>query len=62
MADAVTPDRSYAAVGGGLDIPLQEAMLTQRAVRRVLPDPVDDEIVLRCRSTFVVSKIEPDGA
>src|SRR4249919_782497 len=48
MADAVTPDRSYAAVAGGLDMPLQEAMLTQRAVRRVLPDPVDDEIVLRC--------------
>ena len=29
-------------------MPLQEAMLSQRAVRRVLPDPVDDEIVLRC--------------
>src|SRR3712207_9369320 len=29
-------------------MPLQEAMLTQRAVRRVLPDPVDDAIVLRC--------------
>ena len=48
MADAVTPDRSYAAVAGGLDMPLEEAMLTQRAVRRVLPDPVDDDIVLRC--------------
>ena len=29
-------------------MPLQEAMLTQRAVRRLLPDPVDDAIVLRC--------------
>ena len=29
-------------------MPLAEAMLTQRAVRRVLPDPVDDAIVLRC--------------
>ncbi|MFC7752683.1 nitroreductase family protein [Tsukamurella soli] len=29
-------------------MPLQEAMRTQRAIRRVLPDPVDDEIVLRC--------------
>lgn len=48
MADDPTPDRSFAAVAGGLDMPLQEAMLTQRAVRRVLPDPVDDEIVLRC--------------
>lgn len=40
--------RSLADVGSGLDMPLQEAMLTQRAVRRVLPDPVDDGIVLRC--------------
>ena len=32
----------------GLDMPLQEAMQTQRAVRRLLPDPVDDDVVLRC--------------
>lgn len=32
----------------GLDMPLVEAMMTQRAVRRVLPDPVDDELVRRC--------------
>jgi nitroreductase len=32
----------------GLDMPLQEAMETQRAVRRLLPDPVDDDVVLRC--------------
>ena len=31
-----------------LDMPLLEAMMTQRAVRRVLPDPVDDEVVLKC--------------
>ena len=44
-----TPEkRNYADVMHGLDMPLQEAMLTQRAVRRVLPDPVDDDIVLRC--------------
>jgi nitroreductase len=48
MADDETPDRSFTAVAGGLDMALQEAMLTQRAVRRVLPDPVDDEIVLAC--------------
>ncbi len=41
-------DRSFAAVAPGLDMPLQEAMETQRAVRRLLPDPVDDAIVLRC--------------
>jgi nitroreductase len=37
-----------ADVEQGLDMPLQEAMLTQRAVRRLRPDPVDDAIVLRC--------------
>jgi len=31
-----------------LDMPLLDAMMTQRAVRRVLPDPVDDAIVLKC--------------
>ena len=29
-------------------MPLQQAMESQRAVRRLLPDPVDDAIVLRC--------------
>ena len=42
------PGRTLADVEAGLDMPLQEAMLTQRAVRRLLPDPVDDAIVLRC--------------
>ena len=28
-----------------LDMPLLEAMMTQRAVRRVLPDPVEDALV-----------------
>src|SRR5258705_12076277 len=31
-----------------LDMPLLDAMLTQRAVRRVHPDPVDDAVVLKC--------------
>jgi nitroreductase len=31
-----------------LDMPLFDAMMTQRAVRRVRPDPVDDTIVLKC--------------
>jgi nitroreductase len=44
----VTSGRTLADVAPGLDMPLQEAMLTQRAVRRLLPDPVDDAIVLRC--------------
>lgn len=41
-------DRDMAAVEARFSMPLDEAMMTQRAVRRLLPDPVDDEIVLRC--------------
>lgn len=41
-------DRSLAAVEERLEMSLRHAMVTQRAVRRVLPDPVDDEVVLRC--------------
>ncbi len=41
-------DRSFAAVGERLDMSLREAMVTQRAVRRVMPDDVDDDIVLAC--------------
>src|ERR671933_538680 len=32
----------------GLDMPLREAMETQRAIRRLKPDPVDDEVIMRC--------------
>src|ERR1700728_3026048 len=31
-----------------LDMPLVDAMMTQRAVRGVRPDPVDDAVVLKC--------------
>ncbi len=31
-----------------LDMPLIDAMMTQRAVRRVLSDPVDDAVVQKC--------------
>ena len=55
MTDDWTPfdrgpdgSRSLAEVEAGLQMPLERAMLTQRAVRKVLPDPVDDAIVLRC--------------
>src|SRR3972149_9697367 len=36
-------------MGDHLDfgMPLNEAMETQRAIRRLKPDPVDDEVVLR---------------
>lgn len=29
-------------------MPLREAMESQRAIRRLKPDPVDDEVILRC--------------
>jgi nitroreductase len=32
----------------GLEMPLREAMMTQRAIRRIRPDPVDDAVVLKC--------------
>lgn len=39
--------RALSDVAPRLSMPLVEAMETQRAVRRVLPDPVDDDLVLR---------------
>ena len=39
---------SFAEVKAGLAMPLAEAMATQRAIRRLRPDPVDDETVRRC--------------
>jgi nitroreductase len=45
-ASGVVPTTAEAL--GRLDMPLVEAMMTQRAVRRVLPDPVDDAVVLKC--------------
>jgi nitroreductase len=33
---------------GRLDTSLVDMMMTQRAIRRVLPDPVDDAVVLKC--------------
>jgi nitroreductase len=37
----------------GGDVDLAEAMSTQRAIRRLKPDPVDDEVVLRCLSLAI---------
>nr|WP_322788676.1 nitroreductase family protein [Mycolicibacterium chlorophenolicum] len=57
MADAPNSDFPPQALPGvptaaealaGLEMPLLEAMMTQRAVRRLLPDPVDDAVVLKC--------------
>ena len=41
-------DTSFANVAPRLEMPLVTAMMTQRAVRKVLPDPIDDEIILKC--------------
>ena len=38
----------FADVADGLGMPLVDAIETQRAIRRLLPDPVDDETILRC--------------
>jgi nitroreductase len=48
QADTAAASPTYAEVRAGLEMPLVEAMTTQRAVRRLRPDPVDDDIVLRC--------------
>ena len=37
---------TFSEVADGLQMPLAEAMSTQRAIRRLLPDPVDDDTVL----------------
>ncbi|GIU85231.1 MAG: putative oxidoreductase [Acidimicrobiales bacterium] len=49
MSDEVGPERiDPAELERRLQMPLVEAMQTQRAVRRLRPDPVDDAVVLRC--------------
>lgn len=55
MADTPNPAaessgavRSTSEALADLDMSLVHAISTQRAVRRVLPDPVDDELVLKC--------------
>ena len=30
-----------------MTVDLEEAMMTQRAIRRLRPDPVDDELILK---------------
>jgi nitroreductase len=42
------PGDSVDEVLARLAAPLEDVMLTQRAVRKVRPDPIDDRIVLRC--------------
>ena len=50
MSDTAPAPAAIPSLDEALDrlrMPLVDAMLTQRAVRRVLPDPVDDAVVLK---------------
>lgn len=44
MSEIPSTDEALA----NLSMPLFDAMMTQRAIRRVKPDPVDDAIVVKC--------------
>ena len=46
LADGSGPVPSTAEALARLDESMVEAMMTQRAIRRVRPDPVDDAVVL----------------
>jgi nitroreductase len=48
MDNNLSPTDDAGEIEARLAMPVAEAMLTQRAVRRVRPDPVDDALVLRC--------------
>jgi nitroreductase len=47
-SDAFRVAPTTAEALAGLSMPLLDAMMTQRAVRRIHPDPVDDVVVLKC--------------
>ena len=47
MDDSAVPTADPAEIEARLGMPLAEAMQTQRSVRRVRPDPVDDAVVRR---------------
>ena len=44
-----------------LDMPLESTMMTQRAIRRLLPDPVDDALVLKCIDLALHAPTGNDG-
>ncbi len=48
MDARLTPTEDPSVAEGRLEMPLLEALSTQRSIRRVHPDPVDDRLVLRC--------------
>ncbi|MDT5011039.1 MAG: hypothetical protein QOH57_2656 [Mycobacterium sp.] len=48
MTESPNPVPTVDEAVARLNMALVDAMMTQRAVRRVLPDPVDDAVVLKC--------------
>src|SRR6185437_12506375 len=60
-ADAFRVAPPTADALAGLNMPLQEAMLTQRAIRRVHADPVDDAVVLKCIELALRAPTGADG-
>lgn len=48
MDEKLGPTAELSEAEARLSMPLVEAMLTQRAVRRVRPEPVEDALVRRC--------------
>lgn len=59
LADGSGPVPTTGEALARLDETMVEAMMTQRAVRRLRPDPVDDALVLRC---IELSLRAPTGA
>ena len=59
LVDGSGPVPGTAEALARLDETMVEAMMTQRAVRRLRPDPVDDALVLRC---IELSLRAPTGA
>lgn len=59
LADGSGPVPTTEEALARLDETMVEAMMTQRAIRRVRPDPVDDALVLRC---IELSLRAPTGA
>ena len=61
MDDSLAPTEDPRDLEARLAMPLAEAMLTQRAVRRVRPEPVDDRIVLRCLELALEAPTSSNG-
>ncbi|MGH9105273.1 MAG: nitroreductase family protein [Acidimicrobiales bacterium] len=61
MGAELGPTDDVAQVERRLAMPLAEAMRTQRSVRRVKPDPLDDTVVLRCLELAVEAPTASNG-